>query len=99
PPSISTLFPYTTLFRSGHRLARNGHQIRLGKVVVECWSAPMSWGEVWRHQLRWARTIRVCQPVAYFFSVLSNPTFWPLLWALTKDRKSTRLNSSHDQIS
>jgi ceramide glucosyltransferase len=42
----------------------------------------MQWGEVWRHQLRWARTIRVCQPVPYFFSILSNATFWPLLWGL-----------------
>jgi ceramide glucosyltransferase len=32
--------------------------------------------------LRWARTIRVCQPVPYFFSILSNPTLWPLAWAV-----------------
>jgi ceramide glucosyltransferase len=47
---------------------------------VECWHAPMNWREVWRHQLRWARTIRVCQPAPYFFSILSNATLWPLLW-------------------
>jgi len=75
-------------YQLGHSIARNGHQIRLCKVVVECWSAPMSWGEVWKHQLRWARTIRVCQPLAYFFSVLSNPTFWPLLWVLTKPTRA-----------
>jgi ceramide glucosyltransferase len=40
----------------------------------------MAWSEVWMHQLRWARTIRVCQPLPYFFSILSNATFWPLLW-------------------
>ena len=33
---------------------------------------------VWRHQLRWARTIRVCRPVGYFFSILSNGTLWLL---------------------
>ena len=33
-----------------------------------------------RHQLRWARTIRVCQPGPYFLSILSNATLWPLLW-------------------
>ncbi|HZL12741.1 MAG TPA: hypothetical protein VFC85_01235, partial [Verrucomicrobiae bacterium] len=48
----------------------------------ECWDAPMNWTQVWRHQLRWARTIRACQPFPYFFSILSNPTFWPLLWFL-----------------
>jgi ceramide glucosyltransferase len=35
---------------------------------------------VWKHQLRWARTIRVCQPVPYFFSILSNAGLWALLW-------------------
>ncbi len=68
-------------YQLGHRIARRGHRIALCPVVVECWSGPMGWGEVWRHQLRWARTIRVCQPVPYFFSILSNATFWPLLWA------------------
>jgi ceramide glucosyltransferase len=42
----------------------------------------MNWRDVWKHQLRWARTIRVCQPVPYFFSILSNATLWPLLWLL-----------------
>ena len=67
-------------YELGHRIAQNGHQIALCPVVVECWDAPMSWREVWQHQLRWARTIRVCQPLPYFFSILSNATFWPLLW-------------------
>ena len=40
----------------------------------------MGWRAVWKHQLRWARTIRVCQPAPYFFSSLSNATLWPLLW-------------------
>jgi ceramide glucosyltransferase len=51
-------------------------------VVVECWSPPAGWREVWRHQLRWARTIRVCMPGPYFASIVSNATLWPLLWAL-----------------
>jgi ceramide glucosyltransferase len=69
-------------YQLGQRIARRGYRIELCPVVVECWSPRMSWGEVWRHQLRWARTIRVCQPVPYFFSVLSNATLWPLLWLL-----------------
>jgi len=40
----------------------------------------MNWGEVWSHQLRWARTIRVCQPLPYFLSILNNVTFWSLAW-------------------
>jgi ceramide glucosyltransferase len=67
-------------YQLGHRIAQKGHHIALCPVVVECWDAPMNWGDVWKHQLRWARTIRVCQPVPYFFSILSNATLWPLLW-------------------
>ena len=66
-------------YQLGHRIARRGHQIALCPIVVECWNAPMGWREVWKHQLRWARTIRVCQPIPYFFSILSNATFWPML--------------------
>jgi len=69
-------------YELGNRVARAGWRIELCPVVVECWSAPMRRREVWRHQLRWARTIRACQPVAYFFSILSNATLWPLLWLL-----------------
>ncbi|MCX6896049.1 MAG: glycosyltransferase, partial [Verrucomicrobia bacterium] len=67
-------------YQLGHRIARRGHRIELTPVVVECWGAPMDWRAVWRHQLRWARTIRVSKPVAYFFSLLSNAALWPLLW-------------------
>ena len=69
-------------YQLGHRIAKKGHRIALCPVVVECWDAPMNWRDVWKHQLRWARTIRVCQPLPYFFSILSNATFWPLLWLL-----------------
>jgi len=69
-------------YQLGNRIARKGYRIELSPVVVECRESPMNWRAVWAHQLRWARTIRVCQPVPYFFSVLSNATLWPLLWWL-----------------
>ncbi len=67
-------------YQLGNRIAARGHRIALCPVVVECWSEPSGWSITWKHQLRWARTIRVCQPVPYFFSILNNATFWPLLW-------------------
>ena len=42
----------------------------------------MYFTRVWIHQLRWARTIRFCQPVPFFLSILSNATLWPVLWFL-----------------
>jgi ceramide glucosyltransferase len=70
-------------YQLGNRIFKNGNRIALCPVVVECWDAPMNWTRVWKHQLRWARTIRVCQPLPYFFSILSNATLWPLLWFFT----------------
>jgi len=71
-------------YQLGNRIARKGYRIALSTVPVECWSEPMGWAAVWKHQLRWARTVRVCQPLPYFFSILSNPTLWPLLWVALK---------------
>ncbi len=67
-------------YQLGNRIFKNGHRIALCPVVVECWDAPMNWTQVWHHQLRWGRTIRACQTLPYFFSILSNATLWPLLW-------------------
>ena len=65
-------------YQLGHRIAAKGYKVALCPVVVECWDAPAGWRSVWHHQLRWARTIRVCQPVPYFFSILSNASLWAL---------------------
>jgi ceramide glucosyltransferase len=69
-------------YQLGRHIARAGGRIVFSNVVVDCWEAPMTWREVWLHQLRWARTIRVCQPAPFFSSVLGNATLWPLLWAV-----------------
>lgn len=70
-------------YQLGHKIARKNGRIVLCTVAVECWSAPLNWRQVWTHQLRWARTIRICQPLPYFLSVLSNATLWPLVWLIS----------------
>jgi len=65
-------------YQLGRRLADNGGKIELANIVVECRESPKNFVEVWKHQLRWARTIRVCQPGPYFASILSNLTVWTL---------------------
>ncbi len=67
-------------YQLGHKIAAQGGRIALCPVVVDCRSDAHGWQTVWTHQLRWSRTIRVCQPVPFFFSILSNATLWPLLW-------------------
>jgi ceramide glucosyltransferase len=81
-------------YQLGNKIARAGARIEICPVVVECWESPRTWGEVWRHQLRWARTIRVCQPLPWFLSIASNATLWPLLWLLAELPSSTSVSST-----
>src|SRR5206468_11563279 len=81
-PSSSTLFPYTTLFRSGGN--NDAQQVPMVMALIEAgfadhlmFSADASGG--------YAKTMTVFLP--------------KLKAAGMRDRKSTRLNSSHDQIS
>jgi ceramide glucosyltransferase len=66
-------------YQFGRRIAASGARVELSPFVVECRDTPMRFAAVWKHQVRWARTIRASQPLAYFFSILSNVTLWALL--------------------
>src|SRR2546430_11968491 len=78
-PPRSTLFPYTTLFRSGFS-AKHLQYLAHGLPVLV---------PVWRRHIGLLRG-----SVGY-----DERTFLSVIGALSKDRKSTRLNSSHSQIS
>ena len=67
-------------FHLGQLTARLGKRVVFSPVVVDCHESPRSWAQTWAHQVRWARTIRFCRPALFFFSILDNATFWPLLW-------------------
>jgi ceramide glucosyltransferase len=61
-----------------------GARVVVSPIVVECRTGPIGFGEVWTHQLRWARTIRVCQPWPFFCSIIGNASLWPVLWAAAR---------------
>src|SRR5206468_11411017 len=96
-PSFSSLFPYTTLFRS--QLAEFSREERVAAIQFPAISAPV------QHL--------VLQPVPPFHCfgivVINKPAFsFPPFHLIAapreiaprpRDRKSTRLNSSHDQNS
>ncbi|MDB6056711.1 MAG: N-glycosyltransferase [Verrucomicrobiales bacterium] len=69
-------------YELGRRVAKTGKRIEFSTIAVDCYEAQQSWGKVWAHQLRWARTIRICQPAPYFMSILNNATIWPVLWMI-----------------
>lgn len=70
-------------YQLGHRIAKTGNSIAFSTVPVDCWESSHTWSQAWTHQLRWARTIRICKPIPYFFSIIGNATLWPLLLFFT----------------
>jgi ceramide glucosyltransferase len=78
-------------YQLGNRIGKTGAKLEICNVPVECRTEAQSARQVWNHQLRWARTIRVCQPLPYFLSILSNTTLWPLLAALFEVPNGVRL--------
>lgn len=61
--------------------ARIGN-VALADVVVETSLGAGTWSDVWKHQVRWSRTIRVSRPGGYFGYVVTQLTFWCLAAAL-----------------
>lgn len=69
-------------YQLGQRIANLGLRVVLSKTVVETHLSGSTWSEVWRHQLRWARTIRVSRPGGYYGYIVTNASLWCLLAAL-----------------
>jgi ceramide glucosyltransferase len=53
-------------FLLGNLTARRGHEVILSRHVVETVIPPYRFGEMFRHQLRWARSTKFRRPLAYF---------------------------------
>jgi ceramide glucosyltransferase len=67
-------------YQLGQFVTLAGCRIEFSTEVVHCREMKVNWTDAWKHQLRWARTIRICQPLPYLMSILGNATLWPLLW-------------------
>src|SRR5206468_10760521 len=99
PPPRTTLFPYTTLFRSraAHPVNERRASRPAGDAVVQHRTlrpAPLAVDH--RGPVRRRELSRAGQPRTWLRKGDGGPA--PLAVARS-DRKSTRLNSSHDQIS
>lgn len=56
----------------GHLVSRRGYEVRLAPYLVENIVHEPGFRALFRHDLRWARTIRSCQPLGYAFSFIGN---------------------------
>jgi ceramide glucosyltransferase len=52
-------------YQLGYRVAQAGLQVEILPYVVETNNPEMSFAEYLAHQLRWARTYRICRPAGY----------------------------------
>jgi ceramide glucosyltransferase len=59
-----------------------GLQVRLANTVPATTVAETTFGALWRHELRWARTIRTLVPAQFAASVLQYPLAWAALAVL-----------------
>ena len=66
-------------YQLGAHLSALGLRVELSKVVVETNLSGATWSEVWRHQLRWSRTIRVSRTAGYYGYLVTQATFWSLV--------------------
>jgi ceramide glucosyltransferase len=69
-------------YQLGARITRLGKRVALSDSVVETNLGAGSWKDVWKHQVRWSRTIRVSRPAGYFGYLVTQATFWCLVAAV-----------------
>ncbi len=70
-------------FQLGLRIKRLGLQIALSPSVVQTSLGAGGWHEVWKHQVRWARTIRASRPGGYAGLIATQTTFWAVVALVT----------------
>ena len=66
-------------YQLGRRIHALGYRIEFAPVVVETDLGAESWAQTWRHQVRWARTIRTSRPGGYFGYAVTHATIWAVV--------------------
>jgi ceramide glucosyltransferase len=69
-------------YAMGAALRARGHTISIPPFAVAHMCTEASAHEFWRHELRWARTIKSIDPLGYAGSILAHPLPWALIAAL-----------------
>ena len=63
----------------GRNVLRLGRKVVLAPTIVATTVPETTLPELWRHELRWGRTIRALEPVGFAFSALQHPLAWAAL--------------------
>ena len=78
-------------YQLGARIAALGKRVVLSDCVVQTSLGAGTWREVWKHQVRWSRTIRVSRTAGYFGYIVTQLTFWSIVAAATGHRAIAEL--------
>ncbi|MGE5645542.1 MAG: bacteriohopanetetrol glucosamine biosynthesis glycosyltransferase HpnI [Acidobacteriota bacterium] len=68
-------------YQLSRRIRALGRRVVISKCVVETSVPDSGWRDMWRHQLRWARTIRLARGGGYAGLPVANATLWAVLLA------------------
>jgi len=69
-------------YELGNRIARAGAEVVLSREAVWTMYPAQSLRGFWDHQVRWARTVRLCRPLSYLGLLFTQGLPWVLLAAL-----------------
>lgn len=74
-------------YELGLRIAQAGGHVLLSRETVWTMYPAQSARNFWNHQLRWARTVRLCRPLSYFGLIFTLGLPWTLLAAIVAPTK------------
>jgi ceramide glucosyltransferase len=69
-------------YELGNRIARAGGKVLLSRETVWTMYPAQTARGFWLHQLRWARTVRLCRPLSFAGLIFTHGLPWALLAAL-----------------
>ena len=69
-------------YQLGLRITQLGLRVALADMVVETNLGAGSWRDVWKHQVRWSRTVRVSRTSGYYGYIATQTSFWALVACL-----------------
>jgi ceramide glucosyltransferase len=74
-------------YELGNRIAESGGEVILSSEVVDTMYPVQTLQGFWDHQLRWARTVRLCRPISYIGLIFTHGLPWAVLAAILAPTK------------
>jgi ceramide glucosyltransferase len=68
-------------YELGNRIAKSGGRVRLSREAVWTMYPAQTARSFWEHQVRWARTVRLCRPASYVGLLFTHGLPWAIFAA------------------